>query len=640
MVRAFGVQQDGRVIVGGDFTQVGSTPRNRLARLVGTNGVLETGFAPSFNNSVFAIAVQTDGKILAGGLFTSVNNANVSFLARLNSDGTLDTNFNNGAGLNGAVNAIALQSDGSNLVAGGFTQAGGTNRNYMARLNGQGMLDATFDPGLGANGPVEAMGLAANGRILIGGDFSTYGGKSRNHVARLNSNGAVDLFFDPGTGPNSVVRALVVQPDTAVIIGGDFTSVNSIARNHIARLHGDENSNLIGVNFALATYTVAEDAGSALITVVRSGKTNLPCVIQYSTTDGTASNSVDYIGVTNSLSFALGQVSNSFSVRILDDGLAAGDKSLNLSLASTAPNVDVSGLSSAILVILDKEKYVKFSLTNYVAWENSANAIINLVRGGGLSSTAAVTFVTSGGTAVPGSNYVSVSNVVVFAAGQSNQTVLIPLIDDIIVGGDKTVGLRLTNAVNCVLLEPSNAVLHILDNDVPYATFNYSNPAAITILDASAASPYPSVINVSSLFGVVAKATVTLVNVNHTFPSDIQVLLVGPGGQTNVLLMSDAGSHYGLVNTTLQFDDTALGNLPASAPIVSDTYRPTDYPPTETFPPGAPTPPYGPVLSVLNGMIPNGTWSLYVMDAHGPPGRPMWTPWCRRRGVALTRMAS
>ena len=111
------------------------------------------------------------------------------------------------------------------------------------------------------------------------------------------------------------------------------------------------------------------------------------------------------------------------------------------------------------------------------------------------------------------------------------------------------------------------------------------------------------------------KATVTLTNLNHTWPSDIDALLVSPSGQKSYL-MAKCGSGYALNNVTLTFDDAAASSLPYSSQIVSGTYRPTSYAvATPPFPPGlTPSQPYSTNLSVFNGNNPNGAWSLYVID--------------------------
>jgi extracellular elastinolytic metalloproteinase len=125
------------------------------------------------------------------------------------------------------------------------------------------------------------------------------------------------------------------------------------------------------------------------------------------------------------------------------------------------------------------------------------------------------------------------------------------------------------------------------------------------------ATPFPSDINVSGLVGTVSKVTVTLTGIEHTFPSDIDVLLVGPQGQ-KMILLSDAGGGTDINNVTVTFDDAAAAVVPAT--IVSGTFRPTNITTGDTFPAPAPAGPYGATLSVFNGSNPNGTWKLYALD--------------------------
>lgn len=145
----------------------------------------------------------------------------------------------------------------------------------------------------------------------------------------------------------------------------------------------------------------------------------------------------------------------------------------------------------------------------------------------------------------------------------------------------------------------------------------FSNPASIAIPAAGTtfgnASPYPSNITVSGFSGTVTKATVTLTNVNHSFPGDIDILLVGPTG-AKMILMSDTGDSSAISNVNLTFADQAADSLPIAAQIVSGTYKPTNYSPVDTFFAPAPAGPYDSTLSIFNGTDPNGTWSLYVFD--------------------------
>jgi subtilisin-like proprotein convertase family protein len=155
----------------------------------------------------------------------------------------------------------------------------------------------------------------------------------------------------------------------------------------------------------------------------------------------------------------------------------------------------------------------------------------------------------------------------------------------------------------------------------------FSNSTPITIPDTPApapelAVPYPSSIVVSGLSGPVSKVTVTLKNFSHTFPDDVDVLLVGPAGQ-KLILMSDAGGAPNQVNSIFTFDDAAAAAMPNTFPGAntdnrtdSGTYKPSNYDAVaDNFPAPAPAGPHPDTqLSVFNGTNPNGTWSLYVVD--------------------------
>jgi uncharacterized delta-60 repeat protein len=155
---------------------------------------------------VRSLALQPDGKILVGGSFVSFNGAPRNQIARLNSDGTFDQTFdpnpgptpNPGATL---VIAIAVQENGQVLVGGQFTRFNGQRFDGLARLNASGSLDESFDPrGPGLDGGVVAVLPQPGGKVLIGGSFSQVGHVSQSGIARLNEDGTLDRTFDPGTG--------------------------------------------------------------------------------------------------------------------------------------------------------------------------------------------------------------------------------------------------------------------------------------------------------------------------------------------------------------------------------------------------------------------------------------------------------
>ncbi len=151
---------------------------------------------------------------------------------------------------------------------------------------------------------------------------------------------------------------------------------------------------------------------------------------------------------------------------------------------------------------------------------------------------------------------------------------------------------------------------------------SYSNLSAITLpsgapgTTSGPASPYPSNINVAGAIGQISKVTVSLNNYNHTFPDDIDVLLVSPAGQ-KVILMSDAGGSTDAVGVNLTFDDAAATGIPDGGPVASGTFKPTEFSGGDIYNAPAPAGPYSTTLAAFNGVSPNGTWSLYIMDDAG-----------------------
>lgn len=113
------------------------------------------------------------------------------------------------------------------------------------------VLDSDFDQGPGGSPlPLKAVALQHDGKVLVGGDFTSLRNVSRNRLARLNVDGTLDLTFDPGTGPNNALTDIKVQPDGQILVSGKFTTWNGIARRALVRLNGDGS-----LDTSLATWT-------------------------------------------------------------------------------------------------------------------------------------------------------------------------------------------------------------------------------------------------------------------------------------------------------------------------------------------------------------------------------------------------
>jgi uncharacterized delta-60 repeat protein len=189
-VAAIAVQPDGKVIIGGLFTSVNGIARNRIARF-NSDGSVDKSFDPGSGvgaRSVNAIALQEDGKVLIGGNFSIVDGTTRVNIARLNEDGSLDKSFETqNGGTNDWVLSIVVQDDGKVLIGGSFTMVNDVSMIRVARLNTDGSLDFNFNPGAGPDATVWALAFQRDGNLVIGGNFSFVACYSHNHIARLNA---------------------------------------------------------------------------------------------------------------------------------------------------------------------------------------------------------------------------------------------------------------------------------------------------------------------------------------------------------------------------------------------------------------------------------------------------------------------
>ncbi len=185
-------------------------------------GVAGPGAASTnFYQGTFAIATNQLGWVILGGGFNTFNGQTMNNLARLLADGSLDPAFTPGTGPNDRVLSIVVEPDNQIVIGGDFTMVGTEPRNRIARLNNDGTPDAQFNPGTGANGPVESLQVMADGRILVGGSFSKINGIDRSDVAILSSAGALDPGFTPVT-PKSLIGHVAVQTGNHVLLGGEM----------------------------------------------------------------------------------------------------------------------------------------------------------------------------------------------------------------------------------------------------------------------------------------------------------------------------------------------------------------------------------------------------------------------------------
>ncbi len=277
-VLALAVRKDGHIIAGGSFTTFDGIGRKGLVRLTG-NGELDRTFDPGggVNGRVNTLLLQPDDKLIVGGAFSGIDGQIRSNLFRLNSDGSLDKTFNPGTGPSAAVWALALQPDGKILIGGQFRDFSNRAFPRLVRLNTDGTMDPNFENG-SPNGLVSAIALQRDGRILIGGTFGVVANSTRIGIARLHSDGKVDQDFNPGWGlggyapfttptfAQDTVRTIVPMDDGRVYIGGGFSRGNDQRREGIVRLlpNGGVDSSFFAVSGVFAIGGTHTISGIAL----------------------------------------------------------------------------------------------------------------------------------------------------------------------------------------------------------------------------------------------------------------------------------------------------------------------------------------------------------------------------------------
>lgn len=229
-ISAIGIQSDGRIVVGGNFVGVAGDTFGRGIRRLNPDGTLDTTFSVfplDLSNTVRDMIIQPDDKIVVGGSAGSPDN----FLRRLNADGTPDPSFSVTPIDVGTAYALLLVADGKLLVGGPSS---------VKRLNSNGSLDNSFASIVTDNGAIHDLGLRSDGKVVIGGVFSQLNGTPVGRVALLNSDGTPDFTFNQGNpGANGSIFAVQVLTDGKILIGGAFSGYNSLERQKVARLNSD-----------------------------------------------------------------------------------------------------------------------------------------------------------------------------------------------------------------------------------------------------------------------------------------------------------------------------------------------------------------------------------------------------------------
>ena len=376
----------------------------------------------------------------------------------------------------------------------------------------------------------------------------------------------------------------------------------------------DTTLNPVGSVVAAAYTNPVAGATATTLYGIDSASNNL--VVINPPNSGTVS-PVGALGVTLSSQYAALTIDprTGIAYAVLD---VSGPKLYTINLASGAATLIApfaAGASIENLAVAPVGNF-QFAATTATVNENSVLSVI-INRSGDSSAAATVQVTANSGTATPGVDYYDFTQTVSFAIGETSQTIYFRPFYDFATESAETAQLSLSNPTGGAGVVGGSQTVTINDVARSVSSATWFNPSLIKIPavgSSGIASPYPSGIDVSGFLSLpISKVRVSLFGVNHTFPADIDMVLVAPDGRST-LLMSDAGGGSGISNVNLNFDDAAATSLPNGA-ITSGTYKPTDLGTlADTFPAPGPSAPFGSTLANLTGNGPNGQWRLFVVD--------------------------
>ena len=237
-ITSLALQRDGMIILAGDFIAFNGNFILKIARLNG-NGNLDTSFnraRTGIEGIVFSLALQPDNKIVVAGSLHRISNRICNSVVRFDEHGKQDTSFIPlRTGFFEWTNSLAQQPDGKIIAVGALSHL--TTRGYIFRMNQNGSFDTSFVSGTQFDGPISCLAIQPDGRVIVAGAFGAYNTIARAGIARLNQNGTLDSSFNPGTGFNNFIRGIALQTDGKVLVSGGFTTYNDFPERFLTRIY-------------------------------------------------------------------------------------------------------------------------------------------------------------------------------------------------------------------------------------------------------------------------------------------------------------------------------------------------------------------------------------------------------------------
>ena len=473
-VNAVAVQPDGKILAGGTFTQYQGNSAKRITRLL-ANGDLDTAFVAAqgsgLDSEVNDIIVLPDGKILICGDFTSDNGTNVVGIARLNTDGSIDPTFPvGGVGVGGTPlyygYSMVRQPDGKIILGGGFSSYNGVPRNSIVRLNADGSLDTAFNPGTGpyvvgtisAYGSIDSLSLQTDGKIVVSGSFTHWNGVEVPRVVRLNSDGSVDGSFAPDFQPVDRIRDCVVLQDGRILLaGGD-------AGRNLMMLKSDGSVD--------SSFTADADGVCGDLRELPTGKILIGGTFQHY--DGSVRGSLARAQVSGAVDPGFvttpHSLTNDYETFVDATAVQADGKILVAGLFTNFNGQAVNNLVRLDGDVLSGSGNLQFYRDDYSFDENAGGVSLTVIRAGGFDGAVQASVSSSNLTAEAGLDYDALSQTVSWVDGEMGPKVFnLNLLDDLLDETNEQIALNLSIVSGSAVVRPGDegAAVTIVDNDAP-----------------------------------------------------------------------------------------------------------------------------------------------------------------------------
>jgi poly(3-hydroxybutyrate) depolymerase len=292
----------------------------------------------------------------------------------------------------------------------------------------------------------------ANGTATNGLKYTAVSGTLAFGAGETNQTIAVPILNEGFVEGTKTFQVILSNPTNAVL-GARPTATVLITDSDV------------GISFQFTTYSVAEDAGAVLIGVVRGDDGTLPVTVDWATTDLTATNGLDYAGITNTLAFGPTERLKFLSVPILNNSLKQPNRAFRLTLSHPTGGT-LGSTTTTTVTILDKDPGFQFESASCTVAEDAGAVLIRVLRGSDDNFPATVDYATADGTATNGLDYTPSHGTLAFAPGEMVKLVPVPILNDGIKEPSKTFRVTLSNPAGGAGLGARTTItVSIQDND-------------------------------------------------------------------------------------------------------------------------------------------------------------------------------